>query len=107
MEMCSVKYALTVLSGKWKLYIVYVLSQEKALRFNELQRRVGDISAVMLSKNLQELEEEGLLIRKEYPEIPPHVEYSLTQLGRDLKPALDSLGTWGHEVYLANGEPVA
>lgn len=107
MEMCSVKYALMVLSGKWKLYIVYVLSQEKALRFNELQRRVGNISAVMLSKNLQELEEEGLLLRKEYPEIPPHVEYSLTQLGRDLKPALDSLGAWGHEVYLANGEPVA
>lgn len=98
MDDCPVKYALTVLAGKWKMYIIYVLSQEKRLRFNELQRRVGSISAIMLSKNLQELENDGLVIRKQFEEIPPHVEYSLSDLGESLTPALKSLGEWGERV---------
>lgn len=102
MENCSIKYALDTLSGKWKLYIMYVLSQEKQLRFNELQRRVGDISATMLSKNLSELEKAKLIIRHEYHEIPPHVEYSLSKIGKELTPALDSLGEWGRKLYLQN-----
>ena len=100
MKDCPVKYALTVLSGKWKLYIIYVLSQEKTIRFNELQRKVGDISAIMLSKNLQEHEKDGIVMRKQFEEIPPHVEYSLSKLGQNLTPALESLGKWGTEVYL-------
>lgn len=107
METCSVKYALDVLSGKWKLYAMFVLAQAGGpLRFNELQRRTG-ASAVMLSKTLQELEGKKLVERREYPEIPPHVEYGLTGLGRGLTPALDSLGAWGHEVWLANEPPGA
>ncbi len=104
MEECSVKYALNILTGKWKLYIIYVLSQEKRIRFNELQRKVGPISAIMLSKNLQELEGDGLVFRKQYEEVPPHVEYSLTELGKRLTPALDALGQWGEQVFLARQE---
>lgn len=99
MEGCPVKYALDALSGKWKLYIMFILSQNEELRFNELQRNVGNISATMLSKNLSELEETGLIIRHEYNEIPPHVEYSLSEIGRQLHPALESLGEWGHKLY--------
>lgn len=104
MEECPVKYALTVLSGKWKMYIIYVLSQEKMIRFNELQRRVGNISAIMLSKNLQELENDGIVVRKEFDQIPPHVEYSLSDIGKSLTPALKSLGKWGEQVYLNKQE---
>jgi len=107
MEPCSVKYALSVLQGKWKLYIMYVLSQTGEVRFNQLQREVGGISAVMLSKNLQELEENGLVTRSEVNDSVPHVEYSLTPLGARLTPALASLGDWGHEVWVANGGPQA
>ena len=102
MEGCPVKYALDVLSGKWKLYIVYVLSNEKELRFNELQRRVGGISATMLSKNLDELEAAKLIVRHEYGEIPPHVDYVLSEIGRELTPALESLGQWGERLYAQN-----
>ena len=59
----------------------------------------------MLSRNLQELEKDGIVIRKEFDVIPPHVEYSLSKLGRKLTPALDTLGEWGHQVWLANGKP--
>ena len=102
MDNCSVKYALDVLSGKWKLYIMYVLSCQEKIRFNELQRRVGGISATMLSQNLRELEEAKLIIRHEYREIPPHVEYSLSDIGKELSPALEALGKWGHQLYLLN-----
>ena len=74
MKECSVKYALSRLSGKWKLYIIWVLTQENTIRFNELQRRVGNISAIMLSRNLQELERDNIIIRRQYDEIPPKVE---------------------------------
>ena len=105
MKDCPVKYALEVLAGKWKMYIVYVLSENETIRFNELQRQVGDISALMLSRNLQELEKNGIVIRKEFDVVPPHVEYSLSKLGRKLTPALDTLGEWGHQVWLAGGKP--
>lgn len=92
-------YALTILGGKWKLYIVWMLTQQKCIRFNELQRRIGGVSAIMLSKNLQELEASGIVVRKQYDTLPPKVEYSLSELGEKNKPALDSLGNWGVEAY--------
>ena len=95
MKECPVHYALTLLGGKWKLKIIWILTQEKCIRFNELQRRMNGISAMMLSKNLQELEADKIIIRKQYDEIPPKVEYSLTELGKGIRPALDSLGNWG------------
>ena len=94
MKDCPVKYALEVLAGKWKMYIVYVLSENETIRFNELQRQVGEISALMLSRNLQELERDGIVIRKEFDVIPPHVEYSLTESGRAFVPIFDAIGAW-------------
>jgi DNA-binding HxlR family transcriptional regulator len=105
MKDCPVKYALDVLSGKWTMYIMYILTENESIRFNELQRQVGGISALMLSRTLCELEGHGLVLRREFQAIPPHVEYSLTDLGRGLAPALDTLGEWGHRVWLANGSP--
>ena len=105
MKDCPVKYALDVLSGKWTMYILYILTEQETIRFNELQRQVGSISALMLSRTLCELEKSGLVLRREFNAIPPHVEYSLTDLGRALTPALNSLAQWGHQVWLANGSP--
>jgi DNA-binding HxlR family transcriptional regulator len=105
MKDCPVKYALDVLSGKWTMYIMYILTENESIRFNELQRQVGGISALMLSRTLAELEAHGLVLRREFNVIPPHVEYSLTELGRALTPALVTLGQWGHQVWLANGSP--
>lgn len=105
MKDCPVKYALDVLSGKWTMYIMYILTENESVRFNELQRQVGDISALMLSRALGKLEEYGIVSRRDFKEIPPRVEYSLTKLGRSLTPALDSLGAWGHQIWLANGSP--
>ena len=105
MKDCPVKYALDVLSGKWTMYILYILTEQETIRFNELQRQVGSISALMLSRTLCELEKNGLVLRREFNAIPPHVEYSLTDLGRALTPALNSLAQWGHQVWLANGSP--
>ncbi len=99
MEECFVKYTLSKLAGKWKLYIIWVLIQEETTRFNELQRKVKDISAVMLSKNLQELEHDKIVIRKQYNEVPPKVEYSLTDLGKKILPALEALDAWGQLLY--------
>ena len=108
MRSCPVKYALDILSGKWKMYIMYILTEtDGTIRFNELQRQVGGISALMLSRTLTELEDAGLVNRIEYKVIPPHVEYSLTDLGRALTPALNTLGKWGHQVWLASGAPAS
>ncbi|MGL5174150.1 MAG: winged helix-turn-helix transcriptional regulator [Olsenella sp.] len=102
MEDCPTKYALDILAGKWKLRVVYELTQESSLRFNELQRRVGDVSAVMLSKSLQEMEADGVVERRDFGEIPPHVEYSLTETGTGVSEAMERLGEWGHRMYVSN-----
>ncbi len=99
MEDCPVKYALKVLNGKWKLQILWELSQRPIIRFNELQRRLEGISSFMLSKNLEELARNKLIVRKQYNEIPTRVEYSLTELGKAIRPALEILGDWGTKVY--------
>ena len=72
MKDCPVKYALDVLSGKWTMYILYILTEQETIRFNELQRQVGSISALMLSRTLCELEKNGLVLRREFNAIPPH-----------------------------------
>lgn len=102
METCPVNYALTMLSGKWKLKILWSMTHVKSIRFNELQRKLDGISAIMLSKSLQELEESKIVVRKQFNEIPPHVEYSLSALGKEIDTALNSLGQWGEKLYEAN-----
>lgn len=99
MENCSIEYALKVIGGKWKLLIVWTMSQNGVIRFNQLQRKIDGISSLMLSKNLKELEEDGLIIRHQYNEIPPRVEYQLSELSKKLIVVLQSLGEWGGEVY--------
>lgn len=102
MEECPIKYALGLLSGKWTLKILWELSQGRPVRFNELRRNLGDISNVMLSKTLRELEENHLVVRKQYNEVPPRVEYRLSDLGEAIEPSLRGLGDWGAEVYRFN-----
>ncbi|WP_315070086.1 helix-turn-helix domain-containing protein [uncultured Clostridium sp.] len=99
MEDCSVAFAMDVIGGKWKLLIIWTMFQNGVIRFNELQRKIDGISSLMLSKNLKELEEDALVIRHQYNEIPPRVEYELSKLSQKLIVALKALGEWGNEVY--------
>lgn len=95
---CPVTYALSVINGKWKLLIIWYLSKEESIRFNELQRKLNGISNLMLSKSLQELEKDKLINRVQYNTIPPRVEYSLTDLGRSLESIIMMLGEWGEMI---------
>ncbi len=83
-----------MIGGKWKLRIIYVLALHEILRYGELKRLLTPITHKMLSTQLKELEKDGLVNRKEYQQIPPKVEYSLTQMGRDLKPVVKEIHTW-------------
>ncbi|MDO0823110.1 winged helix-turn-helix transcriptional regulator [Desulfosporosinus nitroreducens] len=99
MEDCYVRYAMDVIGGKWKLLIIWTILQNGVIRFNDLQRKVDGISSLMLSKNLKELKEDGLILRHQYNEIPPRVEYELSELSQKLIVVLQSLSEWGCEVY--------
>ena len=88
-------YTLSLISGKHKMVILYCLMEFKVVRFNELRRYLKNISDKTLSVNLKELEADELIIRKEYPQIPPKVEYSLTESGKSLIPNLDGMCEWG------------
>ena len=89
-----------VLTGKWSIYIIYLL-KDGPIRFNELQRRMPeDMTHTTLSRQLKSLEEDGLIIRRVYSEIPPKVEYELSEIGRKFEKVLDELEVWGNE-YIA------
>ena len=88
-------YTLSLIQGKYKMTILYALMEFQVVRFNELQRYIKGISFKTLSSSLKELERDGLIIRKEYPQIPPKVEYSLSERGRSLMPILDGMCEWG------------
>lgn len=90
---CEVAAKLNLLSGRWKLPILWKLSSG-SIRYNELKRQVSGITNIMLTRSLQELETNGLVLRSEYPETPPRVEYSLTEAGQNLIPALHELIQW-------------
>lgn len=90
-------YTLSLISGKHKMVILYCLMEFEPVRFNELRRYVRNISDKTLSMNLKELETDNLIQRKEYPQIPPKVEYSLTARGKSLMDVLDQLCVWGEE----------
>ena len=92
---CPMAVGVNILSGKWKLQILWNIYQEKTIRFNELQRRLGSITTKTLTSQLRELEDEYILKRVVYPEVPPRVEYSFTELGRTLEPVLGALYEWG------------
>lgn len=90
-------YALSLISGKHKMVILYCLMEFEVVRFNELKRYIKNVSDKTLSSNLKELEKSRLIIRKEYPQIPPKVEYSLSDRGESLMGVLDQLCVWGEE----------
>lgn len=91
---CPVETTLTVIGGRWKVLILRELFQG-VKRFGELHRSIHGITQKMLTQQLREMENDGILNRKVYPEIPPKVEYSLTALGKSLKPVLDAMHGWG------------
>ncbi|MDD7637500.1 MAG: helix-turn-helix domain-containing protein [Clostridiales bacterium] len=90
-------YTLSLISGKHKMVILYCLMEFETVRFNELKRYLKTISDKTLSTNLKELETDRLIIRKEYPQIPPKVEYSLSERGKSLMVVLDQLCVWGEK----------
>ena len=90
-------YTLSLINGKYKMTILYTLMDFGVVRFNEMKKYIGDISYKTLSSNLKELEADQLVHRKEYPQIPPKVEYSLTERGKSLIPILDGMSEWGHK----------
>lgn len=90
-------YTLSLISGKYKPVILYCLMEYEPVRFNALQRYLGKIADKTLSATLKELERDGLVHRKMYPEMPPRVEYTLTERGHSLMRVLDQLCTWGNE----------
>ena len=97
---CPVETTLFFLSTKWSALILRDL-MDGPRRFNELQRSIGHISQKVLTSNLRQMEKHGLLTRTAYAEVPPRVEYELTELGASLKPVLDTLRWWG-EIYSAS-----
>ena len=97
---CPVETTLTLISDKWKVLILRdLLAGTK--RFGELRRSVGNVSQKVLTAQLREMEDSGLVTRTVYPEVPPRVEYALTELGQSLRPILDAMWNWG-EAYQAD-----
>ena len=90
-------YTMSLISGKHKMVILYCLMEYQPVRFNEMKRYLGKITDKTLSSNLKELEEDQLIVRKEYPQIQPKVEYSLTERGESLMNVLDQLCIWGSQ----------
>ena len=93
---CPVETTLTLIGDKWKVLILRDL-MPGTKRFGELKKSIGNVSQKVLTAQLRDMESSGLLIRTVYPEVPPKVEYSLTELGRSLKPILDAMWDWGTE----------
>lgn len=95
LEATGFHYTMSLIQGKYKMFILYALMDFQVVRFNELKKYIRTISFKTLSSSLKELEADGLVRRKEYPQIPPKVEYSLTDKGKSLIPILDSMCEWG------------
>ena len=92
---CPLRYALNIIGGKWKLPILCLLATGKPTRYGEIKRKIRGITNMMLAQTLKELENSGIVNRKQYNEIPPKVEYTLTKNGESLLPTLDILSSWG------------
>ena len=91
------KYTLSLIGGKWKMQILFWLGKKKVMRYGELKRTLGTITHKILSSQLKELENDNLIIRTEYPQIPPKVEYKLSEKGKSLEPVLRAICMWGYE----------
>ena len=95
---CPIRHIVDRFGDKWSLLVLYNLHTSGCLRFSEIHRRTADISQKMLTSTLRKLEQDGLLSRKVYPEVPPRVEYCLTEMGTTLMPHIQNLVDWalGH-----------
>ncbi|MAN25918.1 MULTISPECIES: winged helix-turn-helix transcriptional regulator [Mesonia] len=98
-ETCPARNVLDRFGDKWSTLVILVLNEEEKLRFNEIHKVIGDISQKMLTVTLRSLEADGLVSRKVYPEIPPRVEYKLTDLGKSLVPHISSLIKWADQNF--------
>lgn len=101
---CAVEAAIGLIDGKWKAIILWRLLSG-TLRFNEIRRHVANCTPRMLTNQLRELEEDGLVVRKVYAQVPPKVEYSLSDLGRSLEPVMQALKDWGDANIGLYGKP--
>ena len=97
---CPIRNILSRIGDKWSLLVLYTLSSSSVMRFNVLQKNIPDISQKMLTVTLRALEEDGLVKRVIYAEVPPRVEYSLTDRAKSLLPCIDSLIAWAGELSL-------
>ncbi len=95
LEDTGFNYTMSLIQGKYKMLILYTLMEFEVVRFNEMKKYIGSITYKTLSSTLKQLEADGLINRKEYPQIPPKVEYSLTGRGQSLIPILDQMCDWG------------
>lgn len=95
---CPVETTLMLISDKWKILILRDLATGTK-RFGQLKKSLNGISQKVLTSNLRHMEQSGLLTRKVFPEVPPHVEYTLTELGESLEPVLTALATWGQSYH--------
>lgn len=93
-----IEHALKVLSGKWKLKVLWEVSSYDNIRFNQLQKNIEGISSIMLTRVLKDLIENKLVLRTQFNEVPPHVEYSLTDLGKSLCPIIKLLEDFGENI---------
>ena len=100
---CPVETTLMLIGDKWKVLILRDL-MNGTMRFGELKKSIGTVSQKVLTAQLRDMEEKGLLTRKVYAEVPPRVEYTLTETGYSLKPILDSMWAWGLDYKSKNGE---
>ena len=98
---CPVETTLTLIGDKWKVLILRDLLPGRK-RFGELKKSIGNVSQKVLTAQLRDMENSGLINRTVYPEVPPRVEYSLTELGQSLKPILDALRAWGEDYKSRN-----
>ena len=96
-EICPVRNVIARFGNKWALLVILILSENKVLRFSELKKMIPDVSSRMLSSTLRTLEADGLVSRKVYPEVPPKVEYSLTETGLSLVPFIVQLTDWAQK----------
>jgi len=99
---CTFEITIDLIGGKWKPLIIWHLSSKGTLRFNELRKLLPQITQKMLTQQLRELETDNLVNRKVYPQVPPKVEYSLTDLGTSLLPILSMMCKWGNDYYSQN-----
>lgn len=99
---CPVALANTAINGKWKLLIINLLFTDEKLRFSVIKKKIEEVSEKMLIQHLRELETDGLVARKVYPVVPPMVEYSLTQDGKDFLPVILALRSWGKKFQVEN-----